>query len=62
MDVGLASATGVLIGSTEDQETGDLLRGSGLFDRFFVEHLVSLCIEGFHGLTFCKVARTADVF
>mgnify|MGYP006955966308 CR=1 FL=1 len=48
----LASTTSVLGGSTEDQETGDLLRRSGLLDRFFEQRPVGLCIESLHGLTF----------
>ncbi len=33
-----------------------------LFDRFFEQRPVGLCIEGLHGLTFCKIARDADFF
>jgi hypothetical protein len=34
----------------------------GLFDRFFDEHLVGLCIERRHGLIFGKITRDRKCF
>jgi len=31
-----------------------------LFDRFFDQRLVSLCLEGHHGLTFRKITRDGE--
>ena len=34
----------------------------GLFDRFFDERFIGLCIEGHHGLTFRKITRDGEFF